>query len=156
MRTKMMLAMLLAATLLVFVAGPAGAKKPIIEQAGHGTWAPAISGVTFTGTTTGRPLSGDTDGEIAPTDGTLPPWGGCEPGSGTITTTSEGETLTLALTGDLCRAVAPAGYLVFIGWYDVVGYTGAKGKRVPDGRGGVDLRVLADGSAHWLVQGDLY
>lgn len=157
MRIKTMFAMLLVAAIVTGAAGPASAKRPIVEQVGRGTWATATTGegVTFTGTTTGLPMDGDTEGSLGPADGTLPPWPGCEPGTGTITTTSGRETLTVALTGNLCRSVSPAGYLVFIGWYDVVSYTG-RGNRVADGRGSVDLRVLTDGSAQWMLLGDLY
>jgi hypothetical protein len=137
-------------------APPAGAARDAVEQVGNGTWTQTDATVTYTGTTTGRPFDGITVGTIEPVDGTLPPWGGCEPGRGTLATSSEKVALTATLTGQICRAVAPTGYLVFIGWYDVTDFSrGPQNKNRADGRGGIDVRALADGSATWIMQGDL-
>lgn len=157
MKTRSILTVALAAVIVVAaLAGPAAAKKYGVSQAGRGTWSHATAGVTFSGATTGAPFDGATVGSVEADDGTLPPWPGCEPASGTMTTTSEDSTLTLRLWGNLCRAVSPAGYLVFRGWYQVVDYSGAKGRRVADGVGGLGMEFLADGYAQWMPQGDLY
>jgi hypothetical protein len=138
-------------------AGPAAARRPAVEQIGRGTWATADPGLTFSGTTEGLPFSGDTVGSITPDDGQMPPpMGGCVPGSGTATTESGSLRLTLAFSGKMCSMVAPTGHIVFLGWYDVVEYSGAKGKRVASGRGSVDIRSFTDGTIQWMIDGDLY
>jgi hypothetical protein len=157
MRVHRMLGGVLAAVVaVVVVAGPASAAKPRVEQIGRGPWTATASGATFTGETTGTPLDGATVGSVAVDDGTMPPWPGCEPGSGSITTSNGNRTFTVTFSGNLCWSVAPTGHLVLIGWYDVTEFTGAKGKRIADGRGSIDLRVLADGTAQWMLSGDLY
>ena len=157
MRTRLALAALaVAATTVVGIAAPAHAAKPIVDQFGRGTWTTVTSGATFTGETTGAPFAGATVGSIAPDDGTNPPWPGCEPGSGTVTTTTaDGRTITLTLFGDICTAVHPAGRLIFQGWYDVTQFDG-KGRRVADGRGSAEVRTYADGTAEWYLDGQLY
>lgn len=157
MNARSILAVALATVVvLAALTGPATAKKYGVSQAGHGTWSHATAGVTFAGDTTGAPFDGATVGSVEADDGTLPPWPGCESASGTMTTTGDGRTLTFRLWGDLCRAVSPAGYLVFRGWYQVVDYSGGKGRRVADGVGGLGMEFLADGYAQWMPQGDLY
>lgn len=138
------------------VAGPAAAQKYGVEQVGRGSWEHMTGGVSFSGTTTGRPVEGTTVGNVATNDGTLPPWPGCEDASGTITTTDGRRTLVVGVRGTLCRAVSPAGYLVFRGWYDVLDYSGSRGKRIADGTGGLSMEFLADGSGQWMLGGDLY
>lgn len=158
MRTRTTTMALVATVLLLgTLAGPAAARKYGVEQAGRGTWTHIEAGVAFVGTTTGSPFDGTTTGEVAADDGSLPPWPGCEAGSGTMTTVAEdGRRLTLRFWGDLCRAVSPSGYLVFRGWYEVTEYTGGKGRRVADGVGGLGMEFLADGYAQWMPMGDLY
>lgn len=158
MQTRRTVVIALAAiTMLVALfTGPAAAKRPGVEQIGRGTWATADPGLTFSGTTEGLPFSGATVGSITPDDGQMPPWGGCVPGSGTATTESGSLRLTLVFTGKICSIVAPTGHIHFLGWYDVVEYTGAKGKRVADGRGSIDFRSLTDGTIQWMIDGDLY
>src|SRR5262245_54670992 len=110
MRIRTIIASLsIAAATAVGLAEPAHAVKPQVDLVGRGTWATDGAGATFTGESSGLPLVGTTTGFIAPDDGTNPPWPGCEPGSGSITTTADGKTLTLELWGDICTAVHPDG-----------------------------------------------
>lgn len=145
-----------AATTIVGVAQTADAGRPKLDQYGNGTWTTEGAGATFEGETSGSPFSGATTGYIVPDDGTDPPWSGCEPGSGSMTTTADGKTVTIELWGSICTAVAPSGRLVFIGWYRVTHYDAKKGHRVADGVGGFDVHTAADGSAQWMLSGDLY
>jgi hypothetical protein len=147
---------LVAVALILAFAGPAAAKKYGVEQSGRGSWDHIAGGVSFTGTTIGSPVEGETVGTIATLDGTLPPWPGCEDATGTMTTTDGRTTLVVEIRGSLCLAVAPSGYLVFRGWYDVVEYTGARGRRVADGTGSLSMEFLADGYGQWMAIGDLY
>ena len=157
MRIKTIIASLSIATAaLVGIAGPADAGKPGVEQVGRGTWTTDGAGATFTGETSGVPVAGTTTGYISPNDGTNPPWPGCEPGSGSMTTTNNGKTLTVELWGDICTAVHPDGRLVFNGWYRVTHFDAAKGRRVADGVGGIDVRSFGDGTIQWMLAGELY
>ena len=157
MRIRTIIASLsLGAAALVGIAQPAGAAKPGLEQYGRGTWTTEGAGATFAGETSGLPVAGATTGYIGPNDGTNPPWPGCEPGSGSMTTTNDGKTLTIEVWGDICTAVHPDARLVFIGWYRVTHFDGAKGRRVADGVGGIDFRSFADGTIQWMLSGNLY
>ena len=157
MRIRTLIASLAVATATVAgVAQTADAARPKVNQFGTGTWTTDGAGATFTGETSGAPLSGTTTGFIDPNDGTNPPWPGCEPGSGSMTTTADGKTVTIELWGDICTAVHPDGRLVFIGWYRVTHYDAKKGNRVADGVGGIDLRSFGDGTIQWMLSGDLY
>ena len=158
MRTRSLIASLsLATAALAGIAEPAhAAAKPKLDLFGHGTWATDGAGATVTGDSSGNPFAGVTTGWVAPDDGTNPPWGGCEPGSGELTTVSaDGKTVTVELWGSICTAVAPAGRLTFKGWYTVVHFDG-KGNRVADGVGAADLQTFADGTSQWSTWGDLY
>jgi hypothetical protein len=158
MRIRSLIASLtLATAALIGVAAPADAgSKPKLEQYGRGTWTTEGAGATFTGDSLGNPFPGATTGWIAPDDGTNPPWPGCEPGSGEMTTTSaDGKTLTIELWGNICTAVHPDGRLIFKGWYTVTHFDG-KGHRVADGVGGLDVHTFGDGTAQWMLAGDLY
>ena len=159
MRTRTLLVALVVGLLAVALVAPASAgRRDAVSQYGHGTWTVAGDGFDVAGATEGAPVAGPSTGHVRPGDGTMPPWGGCEPGSGTFTTSTNRSTLTVRFWGDFCRAVAPAGYVVFKGWYDVTEYTGGKGKkgRTAEGRGGMDLYLFADGSSQWSFSGDLY
>lgn len=158
MRIRTLLVSLVVGLMAVALVAPASAgKRDTVSQYGHGTWSVAGDGFDVTGTTNGSPVAGPSTGHVRPDDGTMPAWGGCEPGSGTFTTTTNRSTLVVTFSGDFCRAVAPAGYVVFKGWYDVVEYTGGKKKgRTAEGRGAMDLYLLADGSSQWSFSGDLY
>ena len=158
MRIRTIISSLAVATAaLVAVAEPAdAAPKPKLSIYGDGTWTTDGVGAQVSGETLGTPFNGTTTGWIAPNDGSNPPWAGCEPGSGELTTTSaDGRTLTLELWGDICTAVSPAGRLTFKGWYTVTHFDG-KGGRVADGVGGLDVRTLADGTSQWMIDGQLY
>ena len=156
MRIRTIIATLsVAAAALVGVSEPAHAAKPVLQQIGRGTWTTDGAGATFNGETAGVPVAGTTTGFIAPDDGSNPPWPGCEPGSGSITTTANNQSLTLELWGSICTAVHPDARLVFIGWYRVTHFD-AKGRRVADGVGGIDVRSFADGTIQWMMSGDLY
>ena len=157
MRIRTIIASLsVAAVAVLGVAEPAHAGKPRVEQVGRGTWTTEGAGATFTGETSGLPLTGTTTGFIGPNDGTNPPWPGCEPGSGAMTTTTDGQTLTIELWGNICTAVHPDARLVFIGWYRVTHFDAAKGRRVADGVGGIDVRSFGDGTIQWMLSGQLY
>lgn len=158
MRTRTLLTLALSVVLLVSaLAGPAAAgKKYELQQIGTGTWTAIDGGRAFTGTSAGHPVEGTTTGEITVEDGTLPPWPGCEPATGTISTTDGGVTVVLSVWGKLCHGVPLTADLVFLGWYDVVSYDGAKGRRVADGRGSLDIRSFSDGTLQWMITGDLY
>ena len=158
MRTRSLLAGLsIAAATLIGAAAPAdAAPKPKLDVYGRGTWTTEGSGATLAGDSQGKPFSGSTSGWIAPDDGTNPPWGGCEPGSGELTTVApDGRSVSVELWGSICTAVAPAGRLTFKGWYTVVQFDG-KGARVADGVGAADLQTFADGTAQWATWGQLY
>ncbi len=157
MRTRTLLTLALTVVLLVAaLAGPAAARKSDVSLIGRGTWTALEDGRAFQGPSTGTPLEGTTSGTFTAVDGALPPWPGCTPGEGTVTTTDGTHTLVLRIWGDLCQAVHPAADLVLIGWYDVVSYDGARGRRVPDGRGSIDIRSFDDGTLQWMITGQLY
>jgi hypothetical protein len=162
MRTRSLIAGLVAGLTLstaavAGIAEPAhAAAKPKLDQYGHGTWTTDGAGATLAGESVGNPFGGDLTGWIGPDDGTDPAWGGCEPGSGELTTTSaDGKSLSVRLWGSICTAVAPAGRLTFKGWYTVVHFDG-KGNRVADGVGAADAQTFADGTSQWSTWGDLY
>ena len=157
MRTRTLLTLALSVLLLVSVlAGPAAAKKTELQLIGTGTWTAIDGGRDVTGTSAGQPLEGTTTGTFAVADGTLPPWPGCEEATGTVTTTDGRHTLVLTTWGTLCHGYATTADLVFMGWYDVVSYDGARGRRVADGRGSIDVRSFKDGTLQWMITGNLY
>ena len=157
MRIRTIIASLsIAAATFVGVADSAQAAKPRVEQIGTGTWTTDGAGATFTGESSGVPVTGTTTGFIGPNDGSNPPWPGCEPGSGSMTITSDTATFSVELWGDICTAVHPDARLVFIGWYRVTHFDAAKGRRVADGVGGLDVRSFADGTLQWMFSGALY
>jgi hypothetical protein len=157
MRIRTIIATLsVAAAAFVGVGEPAHAAKPGLQQIGRGTWTTDGAGASFTGETAGVPVAGTTTGFVGPDDGSNPPWPGCEPGSGSMTTTDNGKSLTVELWGNICTAVHPDARLVFIGWYRVTHFDAAKGRRVADGVGGIDVRSFGDGTIQWMMSGDLY
>jgi uncharacterized membrane protein len=151
------LAVLAAALSVTAVASPAtAAKRNELQQAGSGTWVRDGVETIVSGTATGQPFSGHTEIRFQPDSGELPPWPGCGAASGSLTLTSDTDRLVLRFRGgEVCLAVPPTADVVFQAWYDVVEYTGTKGKKAPSGSGSIDVRTMKDGTVTWMVSGSL-
>ena len=152
--TKTLTALAIAASVLA-AAPSADAARNSLGVTGSGTWTPAATGISAQGTSKGTPVAGQTLTTIAPTDGSLPTQGVCEPVTGTVEITSKTAALELDIAATACRLYAPGGFLAIIGNYHVVRHHTRKGDKPAAGSGRFEADLLADTSTSWAATGTL-